>query len=214
MDPPIPACYSEALKSPLLSSPTTFAQSRETLSLSLAAAEILDDIRFLTLSITSQDSQSSTSKIQSTASWLHKQLEQIPTPSTSNPSDSDLFFTIIHTTALIYTQCISTLSPFTNAYTSSALHALLSQIWLVPLAKWKEIPGIFLWVLLVACPSAGNVDELQGRWLKKKMAVTGMTIGMSNFGLAIAGLRAFWKVQRWVSREREIGVIDPVILRE
>ena len=69
-------------------------------------------------------------------------------------------------------------------------------------------------MLLVACPSAGKVDELQGRWLKKKMAVTGMTIGMSDFGLAIAGLRAFWKVQRWVSREREIGVIDPVILRE
>ena len=69
-------------------------------------------------------------------------------------------------------------------------------------------------MLLVACPSAGNVDELQGRWLKKKMAVTGMTIGMSDFGLAIAGLRAFWKVQRWISRQREIVVIDPVILRE
>jgi hypothetical protein len=214
MEPPIPACYSEALKCPFLSSPTTFAQSRETLSLSLAAAEILDDIRFLTLSITSPDSQSSTSKIQSTASWLQKQLERVPTPSALNPSESDLFLIIIHTTALTYTKCISTLSPFANAYTSSSLHALLSQIWLIPLARWKEIPGIFLWVLLVACPSAGNVDELQGRWLKKKMAVTGMTIGMSDFGLAIAGLRAFWKVQRWISRQREIGVIDPVILRE
>ena len=214
MEPPIPACYSEGLKSPFLSSPTTFAQSRETLSLSLAAAEILDDIRFLTLSITSQDSQSNTSKIQSTASWIHKQLERIPTPSTPNPSESELFLIIIHTTALTYTKCISTLLSFTNAYTSSSLHALLSQIWLIPLARWKEIPGIFLWVLLVACPSAGNVDELQGRWLKKKMAVTGMTIGMGDFGLAIAGLRAFWKVQRWIRREREIGVIDPIILRE
>jgi hypothetical protein len=215
MDPPIPLSYDESLKCPLISSPTTFAQIRETLNLSLATAEILDNVRFLTLSITSSDQQPSTSKIQSTASWIHQRLEVIPIPTIPEPSERELILTILRTTALTFTHCISTLSPFTNAYTPSALSSLLSQISSIPLNRWKRIPGIFLWVLLVACPSAGNVDEVQGRWLKKKMAVTGMTIGMSDFGLAIGGLRGFWKVQRWIARERkewEKGVIDPEIL--
>lgn len=33
------------------------------------------------------------------------------------------------------------------------------------------------------------------------MAVTGMAIGMQDFGLAIGQLRAFWKVQRWTACE-------------
>ena len=38
---------------------------------------------------------------------------------------------------------------------------------------------------------------MQGKWLKKKMAVTGMVIGLQEFGVAIGCLRAFWAVQRW-----------------
>jgi hypothetical protein len=215
MDPPIPASYAEALKCPLIASPTTYKQTQEFLNLSMTTAEILDDVRFLTLLITSSDVQSSTSHIQSTASWFHEKLEATPiSTNTSYTPEADLVFEIIHTTALTYTNCIATLTPFTNAYTPEELHSILSKIGIVDLSRWKEIPGIFLWILLVACPSAGN--DLQGRFLKKKMAVTGMTIGMEDFGLAIGCLRAFWKVQRWISRkgEGETGVIDPLILGE
>lgn len=213
MDPPIPSSYAEALKCPLISSPTTYRQTRKTLGLDVTAAKILDDVRFLTLSITSPDAQAGTSKIQSAASWLHKQLEIIPVQTNvlSSP-EYEPVLDIILTTALIFTNCIFTLSPFTNAYNPTQLLSLLDKISAVGLSRWKEIPGIFLWILLVACPSSGN--DLQGRFLKKKMAVTGMTIGMENFGLAIACLRSFWKVQRWIARERERGVIDPVILEE
>jgi hypothetical protein len=213
MDPPIPASYAEALKCPLISSPTTYKQSKEILGLIVTAAEILDDVRSLTLSINSTDSKASTSQSQSTASWLHKQLEIIPVlNNVSSSLEKELVLNIILTTALVYTNCIATLTPFTNAYTPSQLLSLLDKISAVGLTRWKEVPGIFLWILLVACPSSGN--DLQGRFLKKKMAVTGMTIGMEDFSLAIGCLRAFWKVQRWIAKEREREVIDPVILGE
>jgi hypothetical protein len=203
MDPPIPASYAEALKCPLITSATTYHQTREALNLSIDAAQILDDVRFLTLSITSPDSAAlGVSKIQSTASWLHKQLEAIPVLTTiSEIPESEFILDIIRTTALVYSNCIAMLTPFKNAYMDSDLLDLLDKISVVGLARWKEVPGIFLWILLVACPSCGN--DLQGRFLKKKMAVTGMTIGMEDFGLAIACLRAFWKVQRWIARERK-----------
>jgi hypothetical protein len=208
MDPPIPASYAEALKCPLITSITTYKQMRETLNLSSDAAQILDDVRFLTLSITSPDEiQSSSSKIQSTALWLHNQLKSIPVLRTiSEIPESELILDIIRAAALIYSKCIATLSPFTNAYTEVELLELLDKISAVGLARWKEIPGIFLWILLVACPSSGN--DLQGRFLRKKMAVTGMSIGMEDFDLAIACLRAFWKVQRWIAKEREMGEAD------
>lgn len=211
IDPPIPASYPEALKCPLISSPTTFTSTQEVMGLSQEAAEILDDIRFLTLCVTSpNETQASPAKIRSTASWLHGKLEILPL----NKADTEesTLLTIIHTTALLYTHTISTLSPFMRAYPPASLTQLLSQVSSVPLSRWKAIPGIFFWILLVAAPSAGN--DCEGRWLKKKMAVTGMTIGMSDFRLAIAYLRAFWKVQRWVARERERAVIDPGILRD
>lgn len=68
---------------------------------------------------------------------------------------------------------------------------------------WKEIPGIFLWVLLVLCPSCDQ--SMEDRSLQKKMAVTGMAIGLEGFGLGIEYLRVFWGVQRWIAKERDIG---------
>lgn len=65
----------------------------------------------------------------------------------------------------------------------------------MPLSSWNQILGIFFWVLLVACPGSG--DDLQGKWLKKKMAVAGMAVGLKDFGLSISCMRVFLKVQRW-----------------
>lgn len=202
MDPQTPASYAEALKCPLIPSPTTYQQTREVLNLSSEEAQILDHVRFLILSITSPDeTQHSTSTVQSTAWWFHKQLKAIPVLTTvSDIPESDLILDIIRNTALVFSNCIATLTPFANAYRESKLLELLDKISAAGLARWKEIPGIFLWILLVACPSSGN--DLQGRFLRKKMAVTGMSIGMEDFGLAIACLRAFWKVQRWIAKER------------
>lgn len=53
--------------------------------------------------------------------------------------------------------------------------------------------------MLVASPGT-NGDE-EGRWVRKKMAIAGMQVGMEDFGIAVACLRGFWRVQRWVERE-------------
>jgi hypothetical protein len=67
------------------------------------------------------------------------------------------------------------------------------------MGQWRRIPGIFLWIMLVACP--GTEEDGRGRWLRRKMAVAGMQVGMEDFGVAISCLRAFWRVERWVKSE-------------
>ncbi len=80
---------------------------------------------------------------------------------------------------------------------------MYTNISLVGLSNWKEVPGIFLWVLLVATTCAK--DDQRGKWMRKQMACTGMAIGLEDFFLGEACLRAFWLVQRWIEEEGAKG---------
>jgi len=136
------------------------------------------------------------SKIQSTALWLH---DRLVTDSWS--PDSDHMLNTIQLAALIYSWSIMKVSPISRFDQISLREELFSHMTEVGLSKWKGIPGIFLWILLIACP--GTKNDLQGRFLRRKMAVAGMAIGLEGFNLAISYLRAFWLVQRWVACEGE-----------
>lgn len=70
----------------------------------------------------------------------------------------------------------------------------------VSLSRWKKIPGIFLWIMLVLCPSSKS--DKRGRFIRRKMAVAGLSIGFEDFPLGISFLRAFWLVQRWIVAQR------------
>jgi hypothetical protein len=79
------------------------------------------------------------------------------------------------------------------------MYEFYSLVSAVTMQKWKQVPGIFLWVLLVACPGCG--DDRWGKWVKRKMAACGMGLGLINLGLAVGCLREFWRIGRWVRGE-------------
>lgn len=76
------------------------------------------------------------------------------------------------------------------------LQALLAS---VPLAQWKLLPGIFCWILLVAC-SACQTDN-RALALRRKMVVAGMAISLENFPMGIEVSRRFWCVQQWIQKQ-------------
>jgi hypothetical protein len=172
------------------------------LGLDTSSADILNDVGFLTTCITSSSVNSSSDRIQATASWLNNRLKALPAvEETSDISRTELVYRIICSVAMTYSSCIMSLTPFTGVYDDLKLEELYFNVMKVGLERWREIPGIFLWILLVICPSVG--DDKKGRFFKHKMAVTGMSIAMEDFNLATAYLRAFWRVQRWVVRARD-----------
>ncbi|KAL5314571.1 hypothetical protein ACEPPN_017212 [Leptodophora sp. 'Broadleaf-Isolate-01'] len=195
----------EPIRSPLLPYPISFQECKDSLNLSQVAAEILDDVRFLTTSITScflspELEQTKTTKIQSTAEWLYKRVEAITELDiVSVTPTSEIIIDTIRLCALVYTSSIKSLTPLSQNFPPELQERFYSNISLVGLKKWKYVPGIFLWILLVATPC--SKDDHRGRFLRKQMACTGMTIGMDDFNLGTAGLRAFWLVQRWIVRE-------------
>ena len=192
--PPAPAI---CLSSPQFHSSSTFKDNMQTLGIELEAAMLLDDIRFLTLSITSSISSRKTIKIRSTASWLYDRVKSLPPLDPA--SELELITSAIRLTALIYTSCVVSLTPFTQV--THHVAEIKRHISRVPMSRWKGIPGIFLWILMVISPTCGpGIDDRKWR---KKMPVTAMAIGLEGFGLGIEYLRANWLVQRWIARERE-----------
>jgi hypothetical protein len=198
-----------AYLSPLMASPGTFSQNQETMSHSIAVstAEILDDISFLVSAITSSP-PAPTPKIRGTASWLHSCLQKIDLP-TKPTTDDEVVLSVIRHTAIIYTESISTLTPLSYSYSKSLLSELYAHLTFFQpsaLRRWNGLPGIFLWILLVACPSSGN--DPMGRSLRSKMAATRIVLGLEDYNLPFAYLSSFWRVQRWIDKEREDGELE------
>jgi hypothetical protein len=136
----------ERIYSPLAFS-TKFEDAIEILSLGAAAAKILDDVRFLTTSITSQSSNSDiASKIRSTASWLHNRVAaspEAPNRKAFGLPESDHMLNTIRLAALMYGWSIMHLKPISQFYQGNISDGLFSHINKVGLARWKELPVSF-----------------------------------------------------------------------
>lgn len=204
-----------ALMSPLLVFPTTFVQAMKDLPLCKEAAEILDDVAFLSSMIMGRD-EGKTAKIRSTARWLHERVSKISVTTDDSASDSDIILAVIRLTTVAYTASISTLRHLSQTYKSSnlaTLYDLYSGFTPAGLKKWNAVPGILYWVLLTAVSS--TKDEIPDRFLRCKLPSTRIVIGLSDFNLPTAYLRVFWGVQRWIDGDRhgvelENGVVGQI----
>lgn len=202
----MPTAWATGFDSPLIPSTVSFRSNLPDLGISLDAAKILDDMRFLITSITNQPSETNRrATILSTASWFLNSLEtkRMAASTGPSPSEADLITSTIHLAALLHTRSIATLTPISRLSGPfvGQLEELYTTMRKVSLSRWKETPGIFLWIMLVLCPS--SVSDRRGRFIRRKMAVTGLSIGFEDFPLGISYLRGFWLVQRWIERESQ-----------
>jgi len=194
-----PVLWPERFDSPLVEGGKTFRDLQGLLGISSASAAVLDDVRFLICLITALpcDSPASKIKIQTTASWLHDRL--IEGSPGEQSIEEDLFTETIRLAARIWAYSVITLTPFARYPDHSVLLALSEAVLQVPLSRWKTTPGIYLWVLLGLCPS--TQADMRGKYIRRKMATTGLAIGFEDFVYSIGCLRACWKVQRWIAHK-------------
>jgi hypothetical protein len=206
----MPETYPYAYQCPVFQRGPSFHEIRSALELSPATASILDDVRYLSTSILSLSSSSPTlskdqyiklsNTIKSHASHIHDKITEIPTliPLPTSPVQ-DLVFETIRLTSLAYISCLSTCTPFSQAFSPPQRKILYDTLLRVSLSAWKKIPGIYLWVLLVICPGSGE-DEAFGRLLRRNISVTAIFVVFQDLGLAMGCLEGFWEIQRWIQR--------------
>jgi hypothetical protein len=216
---PVPTEYSAYLACPVRAHRKPFTELEELLSLPPGTAKLLDDVRALTVAITDassqDDSSSSREKIQRIASSIHKGVGPVSDEEeTTDLSDDDRIIQIIRLAAAIYTEAVTKLAPLTSIKsTYDAEKTLEKNIRAVTQIRWKKMPGVFLWIMLVAVVQTtsetvgefdvGSEEEGRKKWLRRKLGAAAQAVGQEEFGLSIAYLRAFWLVYRWIERERK-----------
>ncbi|KAF9876967.1 hypothetical protein CkaCkLH20_05813 [Colletotrichum karsti] len=203
---PIPTAWPDRYDSPLLGSSTSFESIAEKFGMCVETARILDDVRFLTMSVTSVATMpTGAPKIRSTASWLYDKLRGMPgLRPTATSSEADWMRETIRLAALIYSWAVKSLRQISEFDDQEVLEDAYTAMRRVRLVTWKKMPGVFLWIMLVAAPNAG--PDAKGRFVRRKMAVTGLSIGFEDFVLGISYLKSFWTVQQWIAKEGDAGV--------
>jgi hypothetical protein len=197
---PIPTLesYPLQLDSPLLKSAIHFVDTAKALEISIEAARVLDDMRFLTTSILylneNGDSEAEKAKLMTTVQWIH---EQLVSPASCDPEvANDFMYQTLRTAGIIYSTAILTRTALSRACTAELLQQLWMTMWRVPLSRWKKIPGIFLWVIVVV--NAYARDKPEARFLKGLMPPAIVAIGLLDWDAAMATLDCFLAVQRWL----------------
>ncbi|KAH7395808.1 hypothetical protein BKA64DRAFT_70191 [Cadophora sp. MPI-SDFR-AT-0126] len=211
----VSSSHSSLLCSPLVDHPKHFSDITSESGLDDLAAKILDDIRFLTLSLLDAGNEAEQLiKIRATADWLYKRLDSLDIhPLMTLSQASNAITHIVHLVAKVYTSSIKDKTPLSASFSPSLHEEYHSILALIPDSVWNDIPGIWYWILLVACPAgekmrnATPVSAERARWLRRKMAVAGMAIALQDFGLGTLMVQRFWLVQRWIAYEkkRKIG---------
>ena len=164
-------------------------------------------MRFLTISILNlravDPSPQDLLKFQATVLWTHNRISTLP----FETSSADRIYETLRLTALLYSTAVLTHQPLSISSTPEELQILGEKMWRVPLTRWKKIPGILLWIIMVATPCP-NENKLQKKYLKMIIATVAMYIGVEHHEVAVACMRSFLEVQRWIEEDREEVLVD------
>ncbi|KAL3419484.1 hypothetical protein PVAG01_09706 [Phlyctema vagabunda] len=197
--------YAQNLDNPLLQSSTTFVELADCLGLSIQTAAILDDMRFLTtsvLSLTTLNPQG-IAEFRATANFIQQKFHNLPLPSPTSQPDF-IQMSIVHA-AKMYTSALLNQQPFSVTCTAESLGQLWMTMWRVPLSRWKRIPGIFLWIVMIVLPFSR--DRAEGRFIKSMASTSMMTVGLQDWEVTEVTMRAFKAVQCWLGGTRGVGVV-------
>jgi hypothetical protein len=186
---------------PFVTAQQSFSDSTEELQISKETAVILDDMRFLILTLVKQVdrelSEQDKVKLSTTSMWIRDRTASLPDGSAATtPLATDYIYKSCRIAALIYCKAIVERTSLSRVCTLQDLNHLWANMWQIKLSRWKQIPGIFLFIILSALSTAEHTPH--GSFLKSMFKTTSAYIGMDNFELVDAALMAFVKLQRWL----------------
>jgi hypothetical protein len=194
---------------PFVPAQQDFASNTEKLQISKETALILDDMRFLLLALVNQVdrefSELDKAKLVTTSNWIRNRIISMADGSAvATTSAPDHIYLSCRIAALIYCQAIVERTSLARVCTAQQLNHLWANMWQIKLSRWKQIPGIFMFIILSVLPS--TQDTPHGRLLKSMFKTTSTYIGMDHWELVDAALMGFVKLQTWL-RTGDGGVV-------
>ena len=98
--------------------------------------------------------------------------------------------------ALAYCQAVIARRPTSEFVSPERALAMWNLLWTVPLSRWKEAIGIFVWIVLAIVPSIHGTPH--ARFIKTLFVVGFMSIGVDNWQGAIQAANTGLRLQKWL----------------
>jgi len=116
-----------------------------------------------------------------------------------SPSAEPFIYECCRLTAIVYCEAIINYIPFSVAWTSDDLDRIHSTMSLVPVTRWTQIPGVWLWMLCVVNPAARY--RFEGLRLRMFLKNCTSALGLTDWQILVNCIESFLSVQLWI-RER------------
>lgn len=111
-------------------------------------------------SVLNDTSEARYAQIMLSVTHIYAQLSELPPAyDPLHPATADFIYEAVHLASLVYNRAILRNIKLSQSCGPEAISALLEATSRIPLQKWKEMPGVWLFILLIANAGA----RLRGR---------------------------------------------------
>ena len=195
--------YPVHISIPFITATSSFVKIASKLEISKETAIILDDMHFL-LQLDGDVSELERAKIASTSTWIQQRISDMPDGLQGPLLDQSFIYKSCRAAALIYCNAIVSRIPLSKACSLTDLNQLWAIMWQVKLSRWKQIPGIFLFIILATAPAAQHTPH--GRFLKNMMKATALSIMLDSWEVVNKSMYTYVNLQRWLRRGSEVAL--------
>lgn len=121
----------------------------------------------------------------------------------------DYVYQTVRLTALLYSRAIAQRQPFSRTVSEEEFRGVCTTAWRVPLARWRQLLGVFTWVLLplvaagtvVTSSSSAAADKAaagQRRFVRGMLSAGLLQMGLDDWAVAARAMEAALGLQRWL----------------
>lgn len=128
---------------------------------------------------------------------IREWIESLPSVSQANLTGTENFvYECVRITSLVYCRAIISKLPFSIACRQEDFEGVFAAIGRVPLSRWKNISGIWCWILLALNPRARNLKD--GILLRSLLKICAFALAQREWQLLVNLMEASMALQRWI----------------
>ena len=124
------------------------------------------------------------------------------TPSDPPPAAADPLYGAVRLAAPIYARAIATRQPLSAVCSTKEAMQLLIATWKIPLARWRGVIGIFIFILTAIIPATTSSTSPfvvpHNGFVKSILQIGYMQMAIDNWGVAAEGMRRSLGLQSWL----------------
>jgi hypothetical protein len=182
-----------------------FADKITTSGLNPATVQMLDWMSFLTAQTRSSalnyPSEVRYAQIMLSATCIYARLSELPPAHDPlHPAAVDFIYEAVRLASLaslVYSNAILRHVKLSQSCGPDAISALLEATSRISLQKWEEMPGIWLFILLVA--NAGARFTREGRLSRALMRICPFSIALRDWQALVNLMESFLAVRKWIA---------------